>query len=271
LYQTDDEGKYAIPGLPGRGIVGVKVFDWQRYPRGAGAEEIQGDDRSSDALIFRAHPDDCVPANFHAVAEVNPAPGAESYEQDFSLDPGQTLEGTVLDPDGKPLSGARISGSKGYEHWEPLDSSRFTVEIYDPHEPRTLLFMHNERKLAGGRVLEGAQQSPLTVRLEPWGAIRGRVVDDDGKPVRGAKLITYLDQIRWMTGEGVTRAGLLPERRTDGDGRFHIEGLAPTIPYNVAVRGQHTSLRGQVVFDLTVEPGQTKNLGDLPVKAVVRR
>ena len=41
-YQTDKDGRYAIPGLPGRGIVGVEVFGEKQvqYPLGAGVDKI---------------------------------------------------------------------------------------------------------------------------------------------------------------------------------------------------------------------------------------
>jgi hypothetical protein len=57
----------------------------------------------------------------------------------------------------------------------------------------------------------------------------------------------------------------LPEHnyKTDKDGRFRIEGVAPGVKYNVM-----TNLPGnpQVVFDASAEPGETKDLGNLPLK-----
>jgi hypothetical protein len=267
-YLTDDDGRYAIPGLPGPGIVAVWARTSGLYPRGLGAGKINS--KFPDVPLFM----------YHAVAQVNPPEGAEGVVRDFELDPGQVLRGRVLDPEGRPLAGANYRGTTPLSWWGQLESDSFVVRQYWPDKPRTLQFWHKERKLSGKHILKGPQQEPILVRLQPWGVITGRVVDANRNPM--AKLMLR----GWPKSKPDDRsADLLPEYYyfTDENGRFRIEGLAAGMDYNVIVMenpkdptagragppipGQPLlPIIGQVVFDVSVEPGETKDLGDLPIK-----
>ena len=55
-------------------------------------------------------PSGCVLLNYHAVAEVNPDPKAESTTLDLQVDPGRSLTIDVVDPEGQPLGGTKASG-----------------------------------------------------------------------------------------------------------------------------------------------------------------
>jgi hypothetical protein len=267
-YRTDKEGRYAIAGLPGRGIVGVWAgLARENYPEGAGAGKIQGSvGGRGPYATFDTYPERCVAFQFHALAEVDVPEGAESFVQDFQLDPGETLRGKVLDPEGRPLSGANCNGitPAEWKYLRPLNTDDFLVKQYFAERPRLLLFVHKERKLAGSLILRGPQKGPLTVRLQPWGTITGRVLDAAGK----AKAEAVLRDPPRFEGTPID-AACLPEWDyvTDKDGRFRIEGLAPDVKYNAVVHPKRGEpFEGQVIFDVTVTPGETKDLGDLPIK-----
>ncbi|MHC4402847.1 MAG: carboxypeptidase regulatory-like domain-containing protein [Planctomycetota bacterium] len=267
--QTDAEGRYAIPGLPGRGIVTVFHWDGDAYPRGAGAEQIQGGEAmSQESVGFETSFGRIISTSHHFLAEVNLAEDAEVYQQDITLDSGQRLTGRVLDPAGRPLAGVFFSGTAGRSRiFGPLHSASFTVNSYRPEKLRTLLFVHEGQKLAGSLILEGPQQGPLSVRLQPWGTITGRIVDADGNPKADLVIVGW-NRLRAVPGQGA-----FPERHylTDQHGRFHIEGLAPGIPYDVQVHDPeklHNII--QVLSDVTVKPGETKDLGDVTIRPLRR-
>jgi hypothetical protein len=199
------------------------------------------------------------------MAEVDPAADAEGMVRDFQSDPGRTLHGKVLDPEGRPLAGANCRGLSPHSGaWLLLGSEDFMVRQYRPDAPRVVQFYHKERKLAGWQVVQGSQQSPITVRLQPWGVLTGRIVDTQGKPM--AKILL-------KGGDGGNRndpaiADLLPELYsfTDENGGFRIEGLAPGMKYNVVAEAG-----GNVVSNLSVAPGETKDLGEVRLAAVTSR
>jgi len=119
-----------------------------------------------------------------------------------------------------------------------------------------------DERLHDGRA-DGAapgQDKPLTVRLRPAGTLTGRILGADGKPVAGATF--------WGTNAVTTPQDMingspaLPQAsyKTDQDGRFRIEGLAPGVKYYGLV---FVPTRARLASDLTVGPGETKDLGDL--------
>ena len=129
--------------------------------------------------------------------------------------------------------------------------------------------MHLERKLAGSLLLKGPQSSPLRLQLQPWGTITGRIVDAQGKPIGNAR-IEQSDLPRYLLVKdpnGEYRR-VNESYVTDGDGRFRIEGLAPRMRYSPwwiwdQPAGKYLDCLKTAV---TVEAGQTKDLGDLKMK-----
>ena len=112
-------------------------------------------------------------------------------------------------------------------------------------------FYHAEKRLGKVLTLRGDETEALTVRLGSCGAVCGRVVDRAGHPVSGQGL--------WF-GRGDN--GLDVKAVTDLQGKFRAD-LVPGLTYRMP-----SSLVSRPVKDvdeLVVAPGQTKDLGDLPV------
>jgi hypothetical protein len=166
------------------------------------------------------------------------------------LDPGRSLKGTVLDPDGKPLDGVRVDGVKDMGGWV-YTGAEFTVESLQPNKQRLLQFVHDVKGLSGHVVLRGDEKAPLTVRLQPSCKLTGRLVTLEGEPVAGANV----------------RCGVLGAR-TGEDGRFRIGGLAPGLKYNLDItKGFYgRPIAGPEPKDFTIKSGETKDLGDLKIK-----
>lgn len=265
-YETDADGRYWIPVLPGRGLITFDVFPdkgGERYPLNVGAEKIP------ELRGKKARPD-TVPELFPkytSVFEVQPAAGTEAVPFDLRLDPCQTLRGTVLDPDGKPLAGCQYAGLSDNGRWETLATAQFTINAYRPDHPRDVYFIDLARKLAGALTIKGEQTAPLSIRLQPWGTITGRLIDDHGKPLGGFRLgggdlPTHLTV---MTADGgIARPN---EGKTAEDGRFRIEGLAPGAKYPLYAENLRArEFSRELITHVTARSGETKDLGDLTVK-----
>ncbi len=259
-----DDGRYEIVALPGRGLIACQS-DRFRYRIGVGAEGIKGYDRID--MGFDTLPHHFSSLNCHAVAAVDLDPEAESATLDLQVDPGRSLSLTVVDPAGKPIDGTKASGiGDGFDSNEsPQDSSTIEIHALDPSKPRRVTITHAGRKLAGSIYLKGDETGPLTVRLQLWGTITGRILDDEGKP---RKTLDLNGLGFFSTGSvlpvRLDKNGILPDAQIGGDGRFRIEGLVPGLKYGASA-SEGIMFKGDVFLDVTVAPGEMKELGDLKV------
>jgi RNA polymerase sigma factor (sigma-70 family) len=269
LYSSPVDGTFRTVGLPGRGLVGARAAGGDRYRMAVGADKLKG----KDGLI-RTYPHFVFARNFHTLVEVNPARGADGVAVDVVLDPGLTLTGTVLDPDGKPLAGALMSGVDSYGSWgyEPLKPAEFTVLGLEPGESRLLQVFHKEKNLAGSLVIKAEQKERPTIKLVQAATLTGRLVTPEGKPANDGEVISL--QAPPMAAPGDAKpdltVGSFHENRVRPakDGTFRIDGLVPGLKYNMGViKGFYLHrLGGDAGGTLILKTGETKKLGDVEVK-----
>jgi RNA polymerase sigma factor (sigma-70 family) len=251
---TKDDGSFRTVVLPGPGILAVRS-NYERYRKGIGADRIKGQRAKGGFEMILTRPYLLHPGNYHVLVPINPEAGAESITCNVVLDPGRTLAGIVVDPDGQPLAGARVSGEKPMSHWanEPLKGAEFTMVCLGDDESRLIRVMHEGKKLAGWLVVRGNDRGPVRVQLQPWGSLTGRLVKPDGEPMTNV----------WID------IGHLLRVRAGKDGQFRIDGLARGLKYSVSVvkdPGYGLEISGKNLQDFTIKPGETKDLGDIQVK-----
>jgi hypothetical protein len=119
--------------------------------------------------------------------------------------------------------------------------------------------------------LNGDEKGPLTVKLQPWGAATGRLVDAAGKPVTDARIL--------LVCPSLPAPGLQPlagVARTDAEGRFRVEGLSPGLKYDLQLRrGEAKSETllsgGDAVKGVSTKVGEVKELGDVRVTTPVAK
>jgi RNA polymerase sigma factor (sigma-70 family) len=261
LYVRAD-GSFELAALPGRGLLAVRG-QGDRYLVAVGADRIKGQDERG---MYPTYPYLCLAKGYHTLVEINPEPGTATMTCEVALDPGRTITGTVLDPDGKPLAGAFMCGMKAYAYtyWDhkPLPGAEFTAYGIQPGKPRRLLFVHQDKRLAGELLVRGDEQGPLTVKLGPWGTLTGRLLTRDGAPIARGDL-------RFLIGDNRddVNVGTHPTRSftTDKDGKFRIEGLVPGLKYHLTAMDGFKVLN-ELAKGVTVKAGETKDLGDVALK-----
>jgi RNA polymerase sigma factor (sigma-70 family) len=255
---AEADGSYRMVVPPGHGLVVVRAVGDQ-YLVGVGAEKIkrleQGD------LGFLPTEPLCDPTAYHRIVEINPAKDVQTLTCPFEVDPGRMLNGTIVGPDGKPLAGARICGLRSYIYtvWEPepLRTAEFTVYALAPARSRSLLVIQEDKHLAGSLVVRGDEKGPLTIKLQPWGTLDGRLVTRASNPYTKGELHFVFGPRADDVTFGSHPLHSIPRDKT---GRFRVEGLVPGLKYRLGLLGG-----GRVSKELTVAPGETKDLGDVIV------
>ena len=127
-----------------------------------------------------------------------------------------------------------------------------------------MIVKHVGRKLIGTVFLKGDEPGPLTIQLQPWGTISGRIVDEEGRPRGGGGLSSSGGtQPRNPIDEGILPGGDVGGGiRIGRDGVFRIEGLIPGLKYG-GYASEGFNPAGELFRDITVSPREVKDLGDL--------
>jgi hypothetical protein len=142
----------------------------------------------------------------------------------------------------------------------------FTAQALSPAKPRRLYFWHDGRKLAGTVVLRGDEPEPVTVTLHPLAALTGRAVLKNGEPLAGHPVeYSAWPELRLPDEDKRQyREPLL----TDKEGRFRLTDLPAGVPLTVSVIAPKTRYAIVHQRDIILEPGKTKDLGDLQGKPI---
>jgi hypothetical protein len=261
---TQRDGTFRTVTLPGRGVIGVRAQE-DKYRMGVGAELFKDKLNGKDQLL-RTAPYYLYAGNFHTLVEVSPKPEDQSVTRDILLEPEATLKGTVVGPDGNPVSGVLVAGLRPMEYWEhkPLKDADFTLWHSAPGDRRLIQMVHEDKKLAGWLLVRGDEQAPLRVRLQPWGTLTGRLITPDGQPLTNVSIHSVLRKRL----DGVPVGSFARNPEPDKNGRFRIEGLAAGLVYNLSVfkDSHYLEISSDNVVDLTIAPGETKDLGEIVVK-----
>jgi RNA polymerase sigma factor (sigma-70 family) len=184
---------------------------------------------------------------------------------------GLTVKGRVLDPGGSPVAGAEVQMEPADRPGSPVRprvtdaEGTFTWSRLEPDRAYACTVLHRPMGL-GARVVMQPSGAPrtaaLAICLQPLGAVAGRVVDDDGRPLADAVLHvrTYLSIPKRDTQPIQDQS---EELATDAQGRFRAEGLLPAADDCCALEVSAEGCAGLVSAPFNVPAGQTRTLPDL--------
>lgn len=252
-----DDGSFRVVGLPGPGLVCV-YYQRDPYLR---ANEREDEFGIKEQFVKSAPYHISFTSNYNAIARVDPVRGAESVKCDVTIDPGWTFKASVVTPDGKPLTGARVYNLNTDRAWgEAMMSAEFAGG-YNPKRSYDIVVAHPESGLVGTAQPPKQNGGAVVMKLQPGAFATGRLVGVDGKPRARAEVILNFRTKGWRAW----RNYLPLHVKTDADGRFRIEALAPDLEYRLK------DATGEAVFGDGLRSAETKDLGDLKLTPAQER
>jgi RNA polymerase sigma factor (sigma-70 family) len=258
-----EDGSFELVALPGQGLLAARAPRELSgaYVAGAGAEKIKG---AGPRGVLQTFPARILPLTYNTLVEIDPDRDATSFRGDIALDPGKTVSGTVVSPDGKPVEGVHIHATWGMGPRAEPQPARFTLKSINPANPQPFFFYHYEKKLGAAVLPRGDEPKDYTVRLQRMGTLTGRVLDEDGQPVAGAEMVGAIEG--GQLNLPANSVSIFSFRvRTDQQGRFRADSILAGVKYRGSILGRRA---GGICFEhATVKPGEAKDLGDIKLKA----
>jgi len=122
------------------------------------------------------------------------APGQLLITQDVGLIPTYSVRGLVLDPEGKPLAGAVVtgpwrsgaSGSPGASNVVSGKDGTFELAGYAKDRKIHIRVTHRNFAGAASQSVTVGSGEAVELQLQPGASVQGLIVDPDGQPVSGA-------------------------------------------------------------------------------------
>jgi RNA polymerase sigma factor (sigma-70 family) len=259
------DGSFSALAIPGKGALTVMAADRDVFDRNI------PDGLKLGGLILDS---------FHTIVVIDvPERQEEVKPVTITLTRARKINARVVDPDGKPVPGCRMGGLT--EVWdvfaemipEPQPEANFQIGNVVRGKKRDLVFLHDQRKLARVYRLQGDETEPLTIRLEPLGSLRGRLIRPDGQP-DADRIVQVRFEPTSPLGANLTASVrnsyqgwhklLTAKAKSDEKGHFRVEGLVPGIPYYLVVMNKDEKDRvDHHVPAFKVESGKTIDLGDV--------
>ena len=252
-----DDGSFRLVALPGQGIVGIKIhFGNDQFVVDTVNRDKLSASVATKPLSFR-------PAEFLTYKLVEPTTDDKEVRCDFLLSAGVTVKGTVVGPDGQRLKNLIVAGENpwnvlGWKH----ANGEFAITGLRPGAARYVQAIDEKNKLAGAMRVGAEDKGPVELKLEAWGSVAGKLLNEAGEPLANATLT--------FTWEGDPDANVRLKMgfvhksyyQTDKEGRFKLEGLVPGMTYNV-VHVRTSEVLGYLARKLSVKSGETKDLGNV--------
>jgi hypothetical protein len=149
-----------------------------------------------------------------------------------------------------------------------------SLDVYGlrPDESRLVETRHERLGLGGSITVSGSDPAdrPLVVELAPYGAITGRLLDEDWLPLSGSRVTAVVVRRR---GYGPSDPNFRSrEAVSNAEGRFRIEGINPAVSVLLwfhkpgAPPYSHEPKTDKDLTNLTARSGETLELGDIVVR-----
>jgi RNA polymerase sigma factor (sigma-70 family) len=200
-------------------------------------------------------------------------PGTTVVHQDLFVERESVQTVKIQDAEGRPLAGVWATGLRP-ERNGPVRIKSDSCPAYalESGKPRLMVFYERGRKLAGVLTLNGDEKEPTVAKLGPTGAIRGRLLDADGKPLAGfAVNVRYRDRQAEAIHKFVHEA---KQAVTYATGAFTLDELIPELKFELSFHHGRRRFERQtkpVEATIQVKPGERREMGAITLKLVPKK
>jgi hypothetical protein len=206
--------------------------------------------------------------DYAAIVLVNPARNSAPLQLSATVTKDRPRCVSLIDPDGKPVIGVESEGIifSGWGAEYTLRTASFPLTMLHPDRARRITFIKPDRRLIGSLIARGDGEKPYTVRMQPWGAVTGRLVDENGK--RFSTDPELWVQLRDYGFESNTdpQVGEYARVKMESDGRFRVDRMVPGQRYTARILRKMGRFAGLAFEKLVVRPGEVRDLGDICIK-----
>ncbi len=257
-------------GVSGRDIPGARSDEQGRLrvgPLPAGVRLKVLPTSETDQLV--------VDSAWWNLGQITLAPGEQRQLPPLRLDlKGRSARGWVGDQQQQAVQGALVFGvgERGFGATkEPAyagEDGYFELTGLPARGKVLIVAVHATKPLFAAEEIDPDWGFEPGLILQPLGSATGRVVDEQGKPVRGATVSVSGGLSYWQSSQlrqRLTSAGFKWQAYTDEEGRWDVAGLIAGVNYEVPVfppekRG------GRTLAEFTAKGGQTVDLGEMVLK-----
>ena len=256
-FISGEDGSFRIVGIPGAGIVGVRIND-PKYLKGVGANKLDHLKHDSEKR-FKTY-DYCSSQSLNVLALAQIKPGEDEITLDLQADAGESIEFEFIDAGGKPLTDVTINR----HHDREARANKSTVYGFIEGRTRTVYFKDEIAKLGKSVTVTGvpAQRSRKLILL-PFGKVTGQIVKNDGEPAFAGRVRVSQEPVKG-SADAPNHALTLVMRdiSPDRNGRFEINGLLPDGEYTFYVSRAGKGTKPVRIPDrYKIEAGKTVDLG----------
>ena len=272
LYASTGGETFLLTVPPGQGMIVAKVRGkLAPYP----AARLDPADRGKVVVKGEGQATFGIPLSiYHSYRLVDLPPGDGTAAIDLDVTAVPCRRGQIVGAPGRALTGVKALGLSSDRYTvQTVEGSVFEIRGLTAEESRVVELRNEELGLAGAATVSGSgpADQPVIVELARCGALSGRILDEDGIPLRGAK----------VTAAVLREASILPadpafrprEGEADREGCFRIDGLTPLLDVRILFEDPNHPARryeSKPVKDLgrlAVKPGEVRDLGDIRVRA----
>jgi RNA polymerase sigma factor (sigma-70 family) len=212
-----------------------------------------------------------IQGNYCKVLDIKP--GTAAVHQDIFLDLASVLEVKIQDTGGHPVVGVWGTDFPTDSFIGPLEIERAICPVYglEMRKPRLLIFYEPKKKIIGSRKLQGGEKGPLVVTLGGMGAIKGRLLDAESKPLAGVVVTAVYRESEAEKMHQLIHAA--KQVVTDAAGAFTLDELIPDLKFDLSIhRGKRRFERETKSDEATIQvkPGECRSLGDIRAKPFSR-